>query len=322
LIDDLQLNQDLFERINNAPDDREFLVSVSYLELYNEKIYDLLNPSKREDREKDPGLNGNLVRFCKVIIIIVREHPKLGVYVENLIELVANSAEEINRRMDDGNAVRHVAATKMNDRSSRSHSVFTVKIAQKVISSGESEEAASNLTAKINLVDLAGSERVAKTEAEGSTLKEATMINKRYSTMYSSLMWFSLSVLGTVINALADPKKRKEYIPFRDSKLTRLLQESLGGNTVTIMLAAVGPADRNYDETLNTLQYASRAKNIQNTSKKNETNPAKIVKELREEIERLKVALQKGGGDPQEMDALQTTISTLEYAKKQTWVCS
>ena len=127
-----------------------------------------------------------------------------------------------------GNSVRHVASTKMNDRSSRSHSVFTIKIEQKV--KGAVEDESSNLTAKINLVDLAGSERVAKTEAEGNTLKEATMINK------------SLSALGNVINALADPKKRKAFVPFRESKLTRLLQESLGGNTVTIMIAAIGPA--------------------------------------------------------------------------------
>jgi hypothetical protein len=135
----------------------------------------------------------------------------------------------------------------MNDRSSRSHSVFTIKIEQKVKGATEEEAATrSNLTAKINLVDLAGSERVAKTEAEGNTLKEATMINKRFNTMVISVTRISLSALGNVINALADPKKRKGFVPFRESKLTRLLQESLGGNTVTIMIAAIGPAGTEY----------------------------------------------------------------------------
>ena len=129
-----------------------------------------------------------------------------------------------------------------------------------------------------------------------------------------------MSALGNVINALGDPKKRKGFIPFRESKLTRLLQESLGGNTVTIMIAAIGPADRNFDESLNTLQYANRAKNIQNKSKKNENNPAKIVAELREQIELLKLQLANGAGsDPEQIKQLQLSISTLEYAKKQTW---
>jgi hypothetical protein len=140
--------------------DKEFLVTVSYLELYNEVIYDLLNP---KDSGKDKGLK-------------VRQHPKLGVYVEGLMELVVTSEEEISKRMAEGNAVRHTAATKMNARSSRSHSVFTIKVEQKEKSGSED---ASSLFSRINLVDLAGSERVAKTGAEGDTLVEASNINKR-----------------------------------------------------------------------------------------------------------------------------------------------
>ncbi len=128
----------------------------------------------------------------------------------------------------------------------------------------------------------------------------------------------SLSALGNVINALADPKKKKGHNPFRSSKLTRLLQESLGGNTITVMIAAVSPADRNFDETLNTLQYANRAKNIQNTSKKNETNLARVIKELKQQIEELTLQLQAGGGLQRTMD-LQNMLRELEFVKQQTW---
>ncbi|PRP88123.1 kinesin-like protein [Planoprotostelium fungivorum] len=285
-----RMNKDLFARIENQSDDKIFLVSVSFLELYNETIFDLLNPKS----DHKTGLK-------------VREHPKLGVYVEDLIELVATSSDEVDRRMSDGNSVRHVASTKMNDRSSRSHSVFIVKLEQRD-KSKTAEEGGSGLVAKINLVDLAGSERVAKTEAEGNVLKEASAINK------------SLSALGNVINALGDPKKKKGHIPFRSSKLTRLLQESLGGNTITVMIATLSPADRNFEETLNTLQYANRAKNIQNKSKKNETNPSAIMRELRDEIERLKEQLgNAGSNNPEQLRELNMKITDLEYAKKQTW---
>lgn len=128
----------------------------------------------------------------------------------------------------------------------------------------------------------------------------------------------SLSALGNVINALADPKKRKGHIPFRSSKLTRLLQESLGGNTITAMIAAISPADRNFDETLNTCQYANRAKNIQNTSKKNETNMGRIIKELKQQIEELTAQLQ-GGSMLQQSADLQKVLAELEFVKQQTW---
>lgn len=169
---------------------------MSYLEIYNEVIKDLLNPSDKK--------------------LQVRQHPKLGVYVQDLAEIVATGPEQVADLLESGNKVRKVAGTKMNARSSRSHSCFTIKIEQKVEEDmGGGKRKTTTLNAKLNLVDLAGSERQSKTGAEGAQLREGAAINK------------SLSVLGNVINALAEGKK---HVPYRDSKLTRLLQNSLGGN--------------------------------------------------------------------------------------------
>eukprot|EP01137_Pigoraptor_chileana_P006205 Opistho-2@50302 len=226
------MNKELFDIIGAAPPNMRYLVTVSYLEIYNEKIYDLLNPSERE--------------------LKVRQHPQLGIYVDGIAELVVKSHEDIQTLQEQGNKVRTVASTNMNLVSSRSHSIFTMKIEQKDMNNLSNQ----GLNAKVNLVDLAGSERADSTGATGERLKEGAAINK------------SLSALGNVINALADPKKLSGHVPYRDSKLTRILQESLGGNTLTVMLAAISPADINFDETLSTLQYANRAKNIQNTQRK------------------------------------------------------
>eukprot|EP01112_Ceratiomyxa_fruticulosa_P006218 TRINITY_DN17008_c0_g1_i1.p1 TRINITY_DN17008_c0_g1~~TRINITY_DN17008_c0_g1_i1.p1 ORF type:complete len:665 (+),score=165.94 TRINITY_DN17008_c0_g1_i1:1544-3538(+) len=284
-----KMNKDIFERIAKDAS-KQYLVTVSYLELYNENIYDLLsaNPSHADSLK-------------------VREHPKLGVYVEGLSELAVRDHLDIEKKMIEGNSQRHVAATKMNERSSRSHSVFTIKISQKDTNDTSPEFSSQS---KINLVDLAGSERAGKTEAEGNTLKEAAMINT------------SLSALGNVINALADPKKKKSHVPFRSSKLTRLLQESLGGNTITIMLAALSPADRNFDETLNTLQYANRAKNIQNKSGKNTVSPAQLVKELKQQLEELQARIlrEQGNGDiiaNPDSEGSQSAIASLSSSENQ-----
>lgn len=143
---------------------------------------------------------------------------------------------------------------------------------------------------KLNLVDLAGSERQSKTQATGIRLKEATKIN------------LSLSALGNVISALVDG--RQSHIPYRDSKLTRLLQDSLGGNTKTVMIAAISPADYNLDETLSTLRYASRAKSIKNKPRVNEDPKDALLKQYEDEIKRLKEMLEKGGGTAQQVAAL------------------
>lgn len=182
----------------------------------------------------------------------IKEHPDKGVYVKDLSTIIVKSIPEIENYMNIGNSHRMTGETAMNTDSSRSHSIFTIYIeTSERLADGESKIKAG----KLNLVDLAGSERQSKTQAVGVRLKEATSIN------------LSLSALGNVINLLVEGKTN--HIPYRDSKLTRLLQDSLGGNTKTLMIAAISPADFNYEETLTTLRYASRAKNIKNKPRVN-----------------------------------------------------
>lgn len=206
----------------------------------------------------------------------IAEHPQEGVFVKGLAEIVVKGPEDVQRLIEQGQKVRHVAATAMNERSSRSHSCFTIKIEQKTVEKTEEKEKTTTLTAKINLVDLAGSERVSKTGAEGQRLKEGAAINK------------SLSALGNVINALSEGRG---HIPYRDSRLTRLLQHSLGGNSLSVMIAAISPASDNLDETVSTLHYASRAKRIKNMAKRNEDVNEQLIRQLREEIDALRKAL-------------------------------
>ncbi|GLE01271.1 hypothetical protein PINS_up010101 [Pythium insidiosum] len=290
-----RMNSDLFARLADVTSDTKYLVTVSFLEIYNEVIKDLLHPSDK--------------------LLKIREHPDLGIYVEQLAELVVKEPADVSRLLAQGNKVRQVAATQMNERSSRSHSCFTLKIASKTRQSlGDGVEKETAMSAKINLVDLAGSERASKTGATGDRLKEGAAINK------------SLSALGNVITMLAD-SKRKAHVPYRDSKLTRLLQESLGGNSLTVMVAAISPADDNYDESLGTLQYANRAKAIKNATRKNEDVNERIIRELREEIERLRQLVMRptsasasasvAGGDM--MQRMEETIANLERAKHESW---
>lgn len=233
-----RMNASLFERIAEERKTRpsiQFLVTISYFEIYNEVIADLLDASDR--KKKIATSKGGLE---------IKEHPALGVYVKGLQEIVVDSASKMASIVDQGMRNRTVASTQMNADSSRSHSVFMITVHQK-----DEEDPSKNIFAKINLVDLAGSERVKSTGATGATLKEGANINK------------SLSALGNVINALVEAGKGKAtFIPYRNSKLTRVLQESLGGNSVTAMLAAMSPAACNFDETLSTLKYANRAKAI------------------------------------------------------------
>ncbi|OWP01733.1 hypothetical protein B2J93_2325 [Marssonina coronariae] len=266
--------QDMFERISTMQQqDRnvKYTVEVSYLEIYNERVRDLLNPATK----------GNLK---------VREHPSTGPYVEDLAKLVASSFNEIEHLMDEGNKARTVAATNMNETSSRSHAVFTLTLTQKRYDT-ESKMSLEKV-AKISLVDLAGSERAQSTGATGARLKEGAEINR------------SLSTLGRVIAALADlseGKKKKggkaaAQVPYRDSVLTWLLKDSLGGNSMTAMIAAVSPADINFDETLSTLRYADSAKRIKNHAVVNEDANARMIRELKEELESLRSKLSGGGG--------------------------
>ena len=272
----------------------DFLITVSFLEIYNEEIKDLLNPSSKQMK--------------------IRENKEKGIYVEDLCEVVVKDPEAVLQLIEQGNAVRRVAATKMNDTSSRSHSVFTIKIEQRTVSELEGGVTKTQMVkAKLNLVDLAGSERAEKTGATGSTLKEGANIN------------MSLMALGNVINALsemgASKGKKKIHIPYRDSKLTRLLQESLGGNAATVMIAAISPADYNYDETMGTLKYANRAKSIANAVVKNEDVNQRMIKDLKNEIEKLKEQLAAGGGTGGEgHDAeAEAKIHELEEQQKDTF---
>jgi kinesin family protein 1 len=258
--------QDMFERIVEMQKDPNLscTVEVSYLEIYNERVRDLLNPSNK----------GNLK---------VREHPSTGPYVEDLAKLIVQSFADIENLMDEGNKARTVAATNMNETSSRSHAVFTVTLTQKRhdTKAGMSGER----VAKISLVDLAGSERAQSTGATGARLKEGAEINR------------SLSTLGRVIAALADQStagKKKVQVPYRDSVLTWLLKDSLGGNSMTAMVAAISPADINYDETLSTLRYADSAKRIKNHAVVNEDPNARMIRELNEELAKLRSQLSGG----------------------------
>ncbi|APA11460.1 hypothetical protein sscle_08g062300 [Sclerotinia sclerotiorum 1980 UF-70] len=264
--------QDMFERIGELQKDKNLkcTVEVSYLEIYNERVRDLLNPSTK----------GNLK---------VREHPSTGPYVEDLAKLVVSSFQEIENLMDEGNKARTVAATNMNETSSRSHAVFTLTLTQKRLD--VETKMAMEKVAKISLVDLAGSERANSTGATGARLKEGAEINR------------SLSTLGRVIAALADlseGKKKKvgkgNQVPYRDSVLTWLLKDSLGGNSMTAMIAAISPADINFDETLSTLRYADSAKRIKNHAVVNEDANARMIRELKEELAQLRGKLTGGGG--------------------------
>ncbi|XP_060614907.2 kinesin-like protein KIF1B isoform X15 [Anolis sagrei] len=275
-----QLCEELFEKINdNSNAEMSYSVEVSYMEIYCERVRDLLNPKNK----------GNLR---------VREHPLLGPYVEDLSKLAVTSYTDIADLMDAGNKARTVAATNMNETSSRSHAVFTIVFTQK--KHDPETDLSTEKVSKISLVDLAGSERADSTGAKGTRLKEGANINK------------SLTTLGKVISALAEvdnctskskKKKKTDFIPYRDSVLTWLLRENLGGNSRTAMVAALSPADINYDETLSTLRYADRAKQIKCNAVINEDPNAKLVRELKEEVTRLKDLLRAQGlGDIIDID--------------------
>uniref|UniRef100_A0AAQ4PC45 Kinesin-like protein n=1 Tax=Gasterosteus aculeatus aculeatus TaxID=481459 RepID=A0AAQ4PC45_GASAC len=263
----------VFGHIAKAEGDTRFLVRVSYLEIYNEEVRDLLGKDQLQRLE-------------------VKERPDIGVYIKDLSSYVVNKADDMDRIMTMGHKNRSVGATNMNEHSSRSHAIFTITIecSEKGVDGNQHVR-----MGKLHLVDLAGSERQGKTGATGQRLKEATKIN------------LSLSTLGNVISALVDGKST--HVPYRNSKLTRLLQDSLGGNSKTMMCANIGPADYNYDETISTLRYANRAKNIKNKARINEDPKDALLRQFQKEIEELKKKLVEGeeisgseGSGSEEMD--------------------
>lgn len=234
--------EQIFASILTSPGNIEYTVRVSYMEIYMEKIRDLLAPQ-----------NDNLP---------VHEEKSRGVYVKGLLEIYVSSVQEVYEVMRRGGAARATAATNMNQESSRSHSIFVLTITQKNVETGSAK------SGQLFLVDLAGSEKVGKTGASGQTLEEAKKINK------------SLSALGMVINSLTDGKST--HIPYRDSKLTRILQESLGGNSRTTLIINCSPSSYNDAETLSTLRFGVRAKAIKNKAKINaELSPAELKQLLK-----------------------------------------
>lgn len=250
--------QHIFTQISRTQN-QKYLVRSSYLEIYQEEIRDLLCKDNNKKLE-------------------LKESPDFGVYVRDLSSVVTKNATEIEHVMNIGNQSRSVGFTNMNERSSRSHAIFVITVeCSEMGPDGEDHIRVG----KLNMVDLAGSERQRKTGAKGKRLKEAAKIN------------LSLSALGNVISALVDGKCT--HVPYRDSKLTRLLQNSLGGNAKTVMIATVGPSNKNYDETLATLRYASRAKNIKNKPRINEDPKDALLREFQAEIARLKAQLEERG---------------------------
>uniref|UniRef100_A0A668AJ43 Kinesin family member 4 n=1 Tax=Myripristis murdjan TaxID=586833 RepID=A0A668AJ43_9TELE len=245
--------------------DCEFSLAVSYLEIYNEDILDLLCTSKDK-----PAIS-------------IREDPKDGIKIVGLTEREVFSAHEMVGCLELGNSARTVGSTAMNAASSRSHAIFTITLEQR-----RGTDKTDSVVSKLHLVDLAGSERQKKTKAEGDRLKEGISINR------------GLLALGNVISALGDESKKGSFVPYRDSKLTRLLQDSLGGNSHTLMIACISPADSNIEETINTLRYADRARKIKNKPIVNVDPRAAEMKRLKQQVQELQVMLlhARGGVAP------------------------
>ncbi|KAM5239003.1 kinesin-like protein KIF14 [Ctenodactylus gundi] len=258
--------EDLFAQVaKKQTQEVSYHLEMSFFEVYNEKIHDLLVCKGENGQRKQP--------------LRVREHPVSGPYVEALSLNVVSSYSDIQSWLELGNKQRATAATGMNDKSSRSHSVFTLVMTQTKTEFVEGEEHDHRITSRINLVDLAGSERCSVAHTSGDRLKEGVSINK------------SLLTLGKVISALSEQANRKKvFIPYRESVLTWLLKESLGGNSKTAMIATVSPAASNIEETLSTLRYANQARLIVNIARVNEDVNAKLIRELKAEIEKLKAA--------------------------------
>lgn len=242
----------IFSHIGKAGVQLTFLLHVTYLEIYNESVRDLLSKTPQQGLE-------------------VREHSSYGVFVQDLSGYVVHTPEELESLMRLGEKNRSVGATDVNVASSRSHTIFTITLESAPACGGRVTRA------KLQLVDLAGSERQGKTHATGARFREASKINQ------------SLSVLGNVISALVDGKT--SHVPYRNSKLTRLLQDSLGGNSKTVMIATVSCSENDYEETVSTLRYANRAKNIQNRTQRNETPQDTMLKQFQDEIVALRAQL-------------------------------
>ncbi|RNF26562.1 putative Unc104-like kinesin [Trypanosoma conorhini] len=277
----------LFTEVNNlASSGVESCVEVSFFEIYNERVRCLLCPAAGD-------FDNSTLR--------VREHPKFGPFIEGLTKFLVSTEDELLRLLDDGNKIRTSGATAMNAVSSRSHAVFVVTLTQRRTNG----RLVTTKTSKLNLVDLAGSERASKSMATGKRFTEGANINK------------SLMCLGNVISSLAEEQEtgRQRHIPYRDSVLTWILKDNLGGNSKTVMLATISPSSAQYEETMSTLRYAERAKRIVNKAVVNESNNNEVIAALQKEIEQLKCQLQ--GASESDRDGLAEQLAASEAFQKE-----
>jgi len=283
--------EEIFRRIDASENDNiRYELVVSIVEIYNETVQDLLILP----RDRPPGG------------LEIRESKLLGVYIDNVQKTPVESYEDVEKAVEEATSNRTVASTQMNATSSRAHTVVTIEFKQvEVIDENETEKVST-----INLVDLAGSEKAGQTGAKGARLKEGAMINK------------SLSALGNVIEKLAEKstksKKKDILVPYRDSKLTRLLQQALGGSSKTIMICALSPSSVNAEETLSTLRYADRAKRIKNMAVINENPQDKLIRQMKEENDKLKQMMDMITGGSQgavDVDVVQIMQKQDELAK-------
>ncbi|CAK9270323.1 unnamed protein product [Sphagnum jensenii] len=249
----------LYEGVEERTNQAEFLIKCAFVEIYNEEIKDLLHPDT-------PSKS-----------ISIREDANGDIILAGVKEEVVTSFENMIRCLEHGSVFRTTGSTLMNQQSSRSHAIFTIIVEQRSLQEGSSSN--DVITAKFHLVDLAGSERAKRTGAVGMRFKESVTIN------------CGLLALGNVISALGDERKRGHHVPYRESKLTRMLQDSLGGNSRTCMIACISTADTSFEETLNTLKYANRARNIRNKPVINRDPQAVMLNQLRQEVRALQVEL-------------------------------
>ncbi|GAV66836.1 LOW QUALITY PROTEIN: Kinesin domain-containing protein [Cephalotus follicularis] len=300
----------IFKKIEASKDSIEYLIRVSFIEIFKEEVFDLLDPNSSV-LFKGEGVSAAKPAVPPRVPIQIRETVNGGITLAGVTEAEVRTKEEMGSYLSRGSLSRATGSTNMNSQSSRSHAIFTITLDQKKIAGCPNGVLSDDigddiLCAKLHLVDLAGSERAKRTGADGMRFKEGIHINK------------GLLALGNVISALGDEKKRKEggHVPYRDSKLTRLLQDSLGGNSKTVMIACVSPADSNVEETLNTLKYANRARNIQNKAVINRDHGATQMQRMHSQIEQLQAELlfYRGnvGAPFDELQILKHKVSLLE----------
>ncbi|KAG8072364.1 hypothetical protein GUJ93_ZPchr0006g42569 [Zizania palustris] len=301
-----QVMETIFKKVDALKDGTEYLIRVSFIEIFKEEVFDLLDASHAALR-LDSGYVAKAAAPSRVPIQI-RETVNGGITLAGVTEADVKTKEEMASLLARGSSSRATGSTNMNSQSSRSHAIFTISLEQKKVFSASDKLACNDyniLSSKFHLVDLAGSERAKRTGADGLRLKEGIHINR------------GLLALGNVISALGDEKKRKEgaFVPYRDSKLTRLLQDSLGGNSRTVMIACISPADSNAEETINTLKYANRARNIQNKAVINRDPVTAEMQRLRSQLEQLQTELlfsRSGSAALEELQLLQQKVSLLE----------